>query len=131
VEFQRITPGTNLKPLFMASTAICNDPTETMNYTGMNTTGLLVAIAGKVTEVECGGIIYIDDGGGFNDQVGNAPGIRVHIPWDVTIPEKGQMVLISGISRIEAQTPGQTMRYVPTIWVRDAGDIKTYNQPQQ
>lgn len=138
LEFLEMAPGTPIAPLLMNSTAIANDRTQTLNYAGLNTTGLLVRTAGVVTSQfadEC--FFYIDDGDGYRD--GTSPystGIRVYVPFGVDVPEEGDQAIVTGISRVQKVTlneggdvngnwyPPGTLVYIPSIWVRDADDIQ-------
>ena len=136
VTFEEISSGTVLSPLGVTTKAIGNDPTETLNYIGINTTGLLVRICGKVdAKISIDNVIYVDDGGNYQDGVGPFHGIRVRCPEGVALPSKGQRVVITGISRVHLHVltewgevngdwyPPGTAVYVPSIWVRDSADI--------
>ncbi len=138
VTFTGIAAGTPLTSLFMTSKTIGSDLTETLSYVGLNTTGLLVKMAGNLTGViPSQHIAYVDDGFGYQDGVGPVLGIRIHIPAGITLPAYGY-VTVTGISRVEQITiPGSgwvyvngylcaagTVVYVPGIWVRDANDIQ-------
>lgn len=143
VVFHSTADGDPLAPLGMTTKTIGNDRTETLSYIGQNTTGLLVRVAGKVTGVvSAQRVIYLDDG--YNYQDGMLPGlgifgIRVYIPEGLTLPTKGKRLVVTGISRVEQFTltqwsevngmvwgPG-TVLYVPSIWPRDAADIRLLN----
>lgn len=110
---------------------------STLNYIGMNTTGLLVRVAGKVTGViSSQRLIYVDDGLNYKDGVGPVLGIRTHIAVGVSLPSANKKVIITGVVRVEQITlttwgnvngdwyPAGTVVYVPSIWVRDANDIR-------
>ena len=130
--------GEPLDPLFMNTRIIGNDLDEMLEYTGINTTGLLVRIAGKVTNVFTDSrVVYVDDGVGLSDGLllNLLKGIRVKVPEGVTLPVKGKRVVVTGISRVEKfvltdygevngywREPGTTV-YVPSIWVRDSADL--------
>lgn len=133
------TAGEELSPLGITTQALCNDRTESLDYTGLNTTGLLVRFAGKVVlKSTADHLIYVDDGGNFTD--GLSPyfhGVRVQLPSDVASPDKGRMVIITGISRVQKYTlpdgggevngdwkPAGTTVYVPSVWVRNSSDIR-------
>ena len=94
-------------------------------------------LAGKVTGViSSQKLIYADDGFNYQDGVGPVLGIRVHVPTGVTLPATKKNVIITGISRVDKLTltdwgcvngdwyPAGTTLYVPSIWVRDAGDLR-------
>lgn len=128
-----------LNPIFFTSSSIGNDRIETLDYIGLNTTGLLIKTAGKVTgTIMTQQLFYIDDGGSYQDGVGPVYGLRIHVPSGVTIPRTGKLVAVTGISRVEKFTlsgwglvngdwhPSGSVIYVPSIWVRDANDIKVY-----
>lgn len=132
-----VNSGTPLSPVCVTTRSIGNDPTETLNYIGMNTTGLLVRVAGKVTGViSSQRLIYVDDGLNYQDGVGPVLGIRTHIPVGVSLPSTNKKVIITGVVRVEQITlttwgnvngdwyPAGTVVYVPSIWVRDANDIR-------
>lgn len=139
VTFMDSAAGTPLAPLMMTTKTIGNDRTETLNYGGVNTTGLLVRIVGTVTGVVSSQrVVYVDDGYGFEDGVFSALGIlgiRVHVPLGVSLPPKYGTVMVTGVSRVEQITlsspgevngdlwPAGTVLYVPGIWVRGASDI--------
>lgn len=114
-----------------------NDLTESLNYVGMNTTGLLVRFAGKVSAVIPGEhVIYVDDGFNYQDGLGPWFGMRVQIPASVALPVKNTKAIVTGISRVEKHTltgwgevngnwwPAGTVLYVPAVWVRDSADIR-------
>ena len=136
VSLLSIADGSTLAPLGMTTRTIGNDPTEYLNYVGLNTTGLLVRFAGKVTGV--GGterIIYVDDGRNYQDGLMPVFGIRVYVPDGVALPAKGKKIVVTGISRVERFTltagaevngllySAGTVIYVPSVWVRDASDL--------
>jgi len=132
--------GDPLEPIGLNNKTIGSDLTQTLNYRGINTTGMLVRTWGKVTSViPTGRVIYIDDGFGYRDGLGSHVGIRVQLPEGMSIPDAGQMVSVAGIARVEKHilgdwgfvngwwyTPG-TATYVPVIWVRDADDVRVIN----
>lgn len=139
VTFLDIASGTPIGPLTMSSKCIGNDFAENLNYVGLNTTGLLIRYAGKVTlKSTSQKFIYVDDGFGFAD--GLSPlflGIRVRIPAGVAVPDKNRNVVITGISRVEKFTlpvgggevngdwyPEGTTVYVPTVWARHSADVQ-------
>lgn len=137
VSFLSINSGNPLKPLYFISNCIGNDRTESLNYLGLNTTGLLIRTAGKVTgTISSQKIFYVDDGYRYQDGVGPVYGLRVHYPSGVTLPRLGKWVSVTGIYRVEKITltgwgdvngdwyPSGTILYVPSIWVRNASDIK-------
>ena len=82
----------------------------------------------------------MDDGRGYQDGVGGVLGIRVHVPSCVSLPSVGDIVMVTGISRVEeiALTSAATVNgasytagtpvYVPGIWVRNASDISDIGQ---
>jgi hypothetical protein len=137
VAFTDISTGTALNPVGMTTATIGNDRTEFLNYYGINTTGMLVRFAGKVSGViPAQNLIYVDDGGRYEDGVGPVLGIRVHVPTGITLPVKNKKVIVTGISRVEKFTltgwaeingsywPTGTVIYVPSIWVRDTDDLR-------
>ncbi len=81
-------------------------------------------------------VVYVDDGGNYQDGLGPFYGIRVHCPEGMALPSKGQRVVITGISRVHQHVltewgevngdwyPAGTVVYVPSLWVRDAEDIR-------
>ena len=111
--------------------------TESLIYSGINTTSLLVRLAGKVKGVVSSQeLVYVDDGFGFEDGVGPVLGMQVHVPSGVSLPSKNRFVIVTGISRVKQITltywgevngdywPPGTVLYVPGIWFRDANDIR-------
>ncbi|MBI2844077.1 MAG: hypothetical protein HYX78_11815 [Armatimonadetes bacterium] len=137
VAFTEKIGGEPLLPVGVTTRAIGNDPTEFLSYMGINTTGLLVRLAGKVTgKSTLEGLIYVDDGFGYQDGVFPTRGIRVHLPSGITLPSTGTRVVVTGICRVQAFTlpdyrevngdwyPPGTVVYVPSVWVRDSRDIR-------
>lgn len=120
--------ATELAPLAMPNRSIGNDPALDLNYTGLNTTGLLVKTWGMITAVyPAENVIYVDDGSGCLDSLGGHKGIRVQVPSGVTVPGVGGYIGVTGISRVEKHTtPGGAEVYVPSVWVRDAGDLRQF-----
>ena len=136
--------ATPLTPLFMTTKTIGNDPTETLNYTGINTTGLLVRIAGTVTGVvPSENVVYVDDGASYMDGIFPVLGIEVHVPSGVSLPQEYDTVIVTGISRVQAVTllsqgqlkdgwwPAGTVLYVPGVWARDVNDISDIGDVSQ
>lgn len=125
----------------LTTRSLGNDLDEMLEYVGINTTGLLVRIAGKVTNVFSDSrVIYVDDGFGYEDGLllNQLRGVRVKLPATVTLPTKGQRAIITGIARVEKFTltsygevngywrePG-TELYVPSVWVRDSVDVQVF-----
>lgn len=137
VNFLTNDSGSALKPIFLNSNWVGNDKGESLNYVGLNTTGMLVKTTGKVTgTITSQQFFYINDGGAYQDGVGPVLGLRVHVPSGVTIPRTGKYVIVTGISRVEKITltawglvngdwyPSGTALYVPSIWARNASDIQ-------
>lgn len=130
-----------LDPVFLTTRSLGNDLDEMLEYVGINTTGLLVRIAGKVTNVFSDShVIYVDDGFGYEDGLlmNQLRGIRVKLPASVTLPTKGKHAIVTGIARVEKYTltnygevngywrePG-TELYVPSVWVRDIADLDIF-----
>ncbi len=89
VTFLSIGPGRPLTPLGVTSKTLGNDLTESLSYYGINTTGLLVRMAGQVTGlISSQRIVYVNDGFNYEDGVWPLRGIRVHIPAGVKLPEE-------------------------------------------
>lgn len=143
VVFSDITGGQELSPVGVTTREVGNDPTEFLDYQGINITGLLVRMAGEVNGVvSLERVIYVNDGFNYQDGVGPVRGIRVHIPENMTMPTKikGKSVVVTGILRVEKHVissdysevngdfyPRGTVIYVPSIWVRDAEDLRVIN----
>ncbi|MBI2844791.1 MAG: hypothetical protein HYX78_15465 [Armatimonadetes bacterium] len=132
-----VIEGSPLSPVGMNSSTIGNDRTETLKYTGLDTTGLLIRYWGTVTGVSSSQrVIYVDDGGSYQDGLVPYRGLRVKIAANASLPAKGSRVAITGVSRVEEHTlvcggevngdwyPSGTVVYVPAIWTRDASDIQ-------
>lgn len=135
--FSNITDGDELAPIYTGNKALCNDPWETLDYEGINMTGSLIRTYGVVTAVIPGSnVIYINDGFSYSDGIGPWIGLRVQFPSGVPLPSKGKKLVINGISRVEKHTltqwgyingdwfPEGTIVYVPSVWVRNAGDVQ-------
>lgn len=126
--------GTPIAPLALTSRSF--GLTDSLDFTGLSTSGLLVRMAGKVTgKIDAENVFYLNDGSNFLNVVGLSAGIRVHLPTSVGLPTIGANKIITGISRIEKHTitdfitingrqyyPGDIV-YVPAVWVRDGNDI--------
>jgi hypothetical protein len=85
-------------------------------------TGLLVRVAGRVTD-STSGFIYVDDGSACPPgQV--ASGVRVLLPSGVAAPAVGSWVDVTGISSSAPGTPA-----VPAVRIRDAGDLQVISTP--
>lgn len=138
VTFVNSAAGVPLTPLGMTTKTIGNDMTESLKYSGINTTGLLVRFAGTVTAVMSSQrVVYVDDGFGYADGIGGSTGIRVQLPSGVSLPSQNHLVTVTGISRVVPVTltgaatvngvsyPAGTVLYVPGVWVRNTNDIKT------
>lgn len=133
-----ITTSTSpLAPVFLTSKGICNDRTESLNYIGLDATGLLARTAGRVAgTVSTQRLFYIDDGAQYQDGVGPVSGLRVHAPGGYALPRTGKCVSVTGILRVEKFTltgwglvngdwyPSGTILYVPSIWARNENDIQ-------
>jgi len=128
-EITAIREGTPLAPLWFTTKTLASDPSETLNYTGINTTGLLVKITGRVTGIPADErVVYIDDGCGLQDGIGGYAGLRVQVPPYAVIPAVDETVSMTGIHRVsrftlasEAEVNGQTYAagtavYVPFLW---------------
>jgi len=132
------TSGDEASPLATILKSIGNDPSATLNYIGLNTTGLLMRGWGTVTaSIAPGRMAYIDDGSGIYDAIGLHQGLRVQFPASVTMPAQGSYLSVTGISRVEKQVladwtfvngqwyaPG-TVVYIPSLWIRGPGDVQT------
>lgn len=108
-----------------------------MDYFGINTTGLLIRFVGKITgRNTLTHLVYVDDGWGYQDGFFPTIGVQVHIPAGVALLLTGKKVIVTGISRVQSYTlaewrevngdwylPG-TIIYMPSIWARDAEDIR-------
>ena len=89
---------------------------------GCMSTGLLVRVAGRVTD-STSGFIYVDDGSACPPgQV--ASGVRVLLPSGVAAPAVGSWVDVTGISSSAPGTPA-----VPAVRIRDAGDLQVISTP--
>lgn len=110
-----VAPGTVLSPLFMTTPTIGNDRTENLIYEGVNTTGMLVKLVGKVTGVVTAQkIAYLDDGGSYQDGYGPVLGLRCHVPSGVSTTWTNKYYAITGISRVQKVTL--------TVWGNVNGD---------
>lgn len=113
--FQEIVDGTALSPLFMTTRTICSDPTETLTYSMINTTGLLVRTYGRVTGVITGQeVAYLDDGWNYQDIYGPVVGLRFHVGTGVSTSWNNQRICVTGISRVT--------KFTLSIWVNVNGD---------
>jgi len=135
VSFRSITAGSVIAPVWMSTRGIGNDRTESLNYAGINTTGMLVRVAGRLTSVvKAQNVGYLDDGAGYQDGIGPSLGMLIHFPAGVTRSVNSN-VIITGISRVEKHTPTHpsivngatypagTVIYVPSVWPRDSNDV--------
>lgn len=131
--------GDPLAPLGLRAAAICNDPTQTLAYAGVNTTGMLVHTWGRVKSVDTNALtFYLDDGFGCQDGIGSTTGLRVQAPDGASLPSVDDYVSVTGVSRVEKHTLTQaayvngqlydagTVIYVPSVWLRSAADVVTY-----
>ena len=109
--------GTVIDPLFMLTTSLGGDA---LGGTGLNNLGLLVTIAGKVTEDETG-YIYVDDGKGISDGSGLI-GVRVDTTFLFVPPVKDQYVSATGICTLH----NTGSAYVRLVRPRDDGDVTKY-----
>jgi len=135
---ENIVDGAPLTPVGVTSRIIGNDRTQLLKYSGVNTTGLLVRMVGKVTAtMSTQGVIYVDDGGGYRDGVGPSGGIRIRVaPGTTVVGLTGRTVAITGISRVGKQTLAKdstvngslyaagTVVYVPSLWARYPSDLR-------
>lgn len=120
-------PTQRIRPLAMTTKSVAFDSSELLNRNGIDTSGLLVRLAGKVTSVsDTDRVVYVEDGGLFtNGTMPNATGVRVRIPLGVDLPAKDSWIVVTGISRIEKLTSGDSSVYVPCIWLRSSDDLTT------
>lgn len=127
-----------LSPLFMVTSTLANDFWEDLNYTGINTTGMLVRLYGKVNAViPSENVIYINDGVNRPAVIGQYNGVRVKLPTGVALPATETPIMVTGISRVSRQAVTQATErngklypvgssvYVPMIWPRNAADVWT------
>lgn len=135
--FSKITDGDSLKPVYLGSKAICNDRLESLNYTGIDSTGLLVRTYGKVTAViSLIRAVYITDGFQSSDGTGTWTGLSVYFPKGVTLPAVGDKIVVTGIHRVAKSTlsqprnvngellPKGTVVYAPSLWTRGSSDLQ-------
>gem|GEM_PF-3951599 len=126
-------PDLALTPLFIPLRAIgggnCGLQKGITSATGLNNIGLLVKTTGKVT-YSGAGLLYIDDGSGFND--GNTlgadnttiPGVLVLLPYDmlVLLPDGDYFVSVTGISTAIMNTSGDPI--CRALRVRTQADVQ-------
>lgn len=99
---------------------------------GLDITGLLVRVWGKVTfanttDPTAPMILYVDDGKGFNDGLGVGAGIRVLLPYDIganlSSVVAGDTVAVSGlISKVKVGG-----KIVPVIRMREDADARKFS----
>ena len=128
----------------MTTKTIGNDPTETLNYAGINTTGLLVSIRVRSQVFAFGECSLC--GRRFRLHGRNPPGVgnRGPLPCGRGPCRRSiDTVMVTGISRVEAvkllspgrlkdgSQLGERWLYIPGVWVRDANDISDIGDVRQ
>lgn len=124
-KFVSVEDGAPIAPLLMTTRSLGNNANGSLDYTGLNTTGLLVRFAGKVTSFAPEqGLMHVDDGTGCLDGVGPARGIRVYLPSGVSL-NVDDSVIVTGISRVATHTlTGGAEVYAPSVWAKDADGVR-------
>jgi hypothetical protein len=135
-----------IQPLGLTNGNVANDKRESLSYTGINPTGLLVTVWGKVTRVDSTKqFFYIDDGSKLVD--GNKPtggsqetGLRIICGnyGSATTIAPGDLVRVTGVRSVQRLflpeqriVNGETRSvneglYVPTICIRGSDDVVKY-----
>ena len=131
--------GTLPKPLGMANNALGGglfgtytigfaDP-EAFGHSVYNK-GMLARIWGRVTSVDSENkCFYVDDGSTYPDAEGNLHRGSVKVSWDwpesgkadITPPEQGWYVVVTGVSGSDTDDDGDT--YYPVLRARDLNDL--------
>lgn len=118
--------GSAIQPLFFQTKWLGGSDFGSLNFGttdgfGVNSIGLLVTIAGKVTDAQTG-YIYVDDGCGLDDGIGHT-GVRVDTTTLTNPPTKDQNVVMTGICSF--YYTGSV--YVPQLKPRSNSDMVKYN----
>ncbi|HEX2988807.1 MAG TPA: hypothetical protein VHS06_11625 [Chloroflexota bacterium] len=140
----QVTPGITgeaPKPLMMGTRFADNDPSEQLEFVGLNNLGLLVRVAGRVTAVDsANSLFYVDDGQGLDNGFGSR-GIAVSFSGMGPDVRQEDVVSATGISSCrklvlsESRTingheanSGTTV-YEPTILLRGVSDVFVIKRP--
>jgi len=144
-EMRSRTAGAALAPRFAAGRSLAADPTETLDYQGINPVGLLAVASGQVTAVDASAnVFYIDDGSRLQDGMGPSGsqyvGLRVAYKPGTTPPSVGNRVRVAGVRTVSKvildhdayvngipRSAGETI-YVPVLATRDGGDVTPVNE---
>ena len=130
-----LTAKARIKPLGMTTPAILGWPIDPRQpngprFLGLNLTGLLVKISGRVTAADWaddeGYFIYIDDGFGKKDGSEiDAPGVRVYCN---VMPGVGQFLVAAGVlgSKMYDPSPGMPGDEFPIPVIRCNNDQEPY-----
>lgn len=134
--------GDPLAPLGVTSLSLGPKPIDPETSQGLDMTGILVKLVGKVTAVDTEQrIMYVDDGGTLRLDGASARGIKVYIPEGMDISEEHSVVAVTGVgmreeaSLAEQVKIGQRIYFAGTpvtttsIVCREAADITTFSLP--
>jgi len=92
---------------------------------GPNNVGVLVKVIGRVAKTGTN-VFYLDDGSGFDEsKEASIPGVRVSVPKGVSVPAKGSVVSLVGISSCY-RFGGETYRL---LRLRDAASAVILKEP--
>jgi hypothetical protein len=124
----RVASGEPLKPVFTSCLSVGGGPAGPLvpgvkNGSGINSIGLLLKIAGRIT-AKVGQYIWVDDGSTILDYNGKV-GVMVKCP-DTSIPvNAGDHVSVAGI--VEGSIPSGWTTNRRMIHIRDYSDIRKMN----
>ncbi len=134
--------GDPLAPLGVTSLSLGPKPIDPETSQGLDMTGILVKLVGKVTAVDTEQrIMYLDDGGTLRLDGASARGIKVYIPEGMDIPEEHSVVAVTGVGMREEASlaeqvkigqriyPAGTPVTTTSIVCREAADITTFSLP--
>ena len=140
LDFPGVVAGPEPAPLHLTQRSLAYDLNEDLAPdNGLDPTGLLVTVAGRITRVNTTfHVLYIDDGAGLADGMGPSdyPYVGLRVSYRTFVPPAvGKRVAITGILRVEKTTleedafvngeyrrAGETL-YLPVVWPRTAADI--------
>lgn len=135
--------GDPLPPLMVSSSSLRPQPCDPELPWGLEMSGMLVRVVGKVTSVDAEQrLAYLDDGAAMRLDGASTRGIKVYVPEDAALPQLHSIVSVTGAGLAEQALTAEEMKigfriYPPGMPVRaislacrNAADIITLKQPE-
>lgn len=116
-ELVSITDGNPLAPLGIASLSLIPKPLDPNLTSGLDMTGILMKMAGKVADVDTEKyIVYLNDGGAMQLEGASAKGIKVYYQPGMDAPTKGSFITVIGAGMSEFAILAEQMKIGQSIY---------------